>query len=36
MGGDQMMLSEREADGYRGPGVFLTTVNSRAPWSLTQ
>ncbi|GAB0210179.1 hypothetical protein GRJ2_003483700 [Grus japonensis] len=35
-GGDQILLSEREAEGYWGPGVFLTTGNHRAPWSLTQ
>ncbi|XP_075597417.1 uncharacterized protein LOC142599608 [Balearica regulorum gibbericeps] len=34
-GGDQI-LSEREAEGYWGPGVFLTTGNHHAPWSLTQ
>ncbi|XP_068277942.1 uncharacterized protein [Nyctibius grandis] len=35
-GGDQIMLSERDAEGYWGPGVFLTTGDHRAPWSLTQ
>ncbi|XP_068277936.1 LOW QUALITY PROTEIN: uncharacterized protein [Nyctibius grandis] len=35
-GGDQILLSEREAEGYWGPGVFLTTGDNRAPWSLTQ
>ncbi|XP_068271174.1 uncharacterized protein [Nyctibius grandis] len=35
-GRDQIMLSEREAEGYWGPGVFLTTGDHRAPWSLTQ
>ncbi|XP_072183427.1 uncharacterized protein [Excalfactoria chinensis] len=35
-GGDQIMLTEKEAEGYWGPGVFLTTGNNRAPWSLTQ
>ncbi|XP_052546075.1 uncharacterized protein LOC128084228 [Tympanuchus pallidicinctus] len=35
-GGDQILLAEKEAEGYWGPGVFLTTGNSRAPWSLTQ
>ncbi|XP_075595306.1 LOW QUALITY PROTEIN: uncharacterized protein LOC142599320 [Balearica regulorum gibbericeps] len=35
-GGDQILLSEREAEGYWGPGVFLTTGNHHAPWSLTQ
>ncbi|XP_052631079.1 LOW QUALITY PROTEIN: uncharacterized protein LOC128136025, partial [Harpia harpyja] len=35
-GGDQILLSEKEAEGYWGPGVFLTTGNHRAPWSLTQ
>uniref|UniRef100_A0A8C5TJH5 Uncharacterized protein n=1 Tax=Malurus cyaneus samueli TaxID=2593467 RepID=A0A8C5TJH5_9PASS len=35
-GGDQILLSEKEAEGYWGPGVFLTTADHRAPWSLTQ
>uniref|UniRef100_A0A663F381 Uncharacterized protein n=1 Tax=Aquila chrysaetos chrysaetos TaxID=223781 RepID=A0A663F381_AQUCH len=35
-GGDQIQLSEREASGYWGHGVFLTTGDRRAPWSLTQ
>ena len=35
-GGDQIRLTEKEAEGYWGPGVFLTTGNNRAPWSLTQ
>ncbi|XP_074936484.1 uncharacterized protein LOC142051195 [Phalacrocorax aristotelis] len=35
-GGDGILLSEKEAEGYWGPGVFLTTGNRRAPWSLTQ
>jgi len=35
MGGDQIMLSVREAEGYWGPGVFLVTSDHRAPWSLT-
>ncbi|XP_074996699.1 LOW QUALITY PROTEIN: uncharacterized protein LOC142078063 [Calonectris borealis] len=35
-GGDQILLSEKEAEGYWGPGVFLTTGNYCAPWSLTQ
>lgn len=30
------MLSEKEAEGYWGPGVFLTTGDNRAPWTLTQ
>lgn len=30
-GGDQMMLSEREAKGYWGPGVFLPTGDCQAP-----
>ncbi|XP_074880385.1 uncharacterized protein LOC142029430 [Buteo buteo] len=34
--GDHVPLSEKEAEGYWGPGVFLTTGNHRAPWSLTQ
>ncbi|XP_052553477.1 uncharacterized protein LOC128087677 [Tympanuchus pallidicinctus] len=35
-GGDQILLTEKEAEGYWGPGVFLTTGDSCAPWSLTQ
>ncbi|XP_069631239.1 LOW QUALITY PROTEIN: uncharacterized protein [Haliaeetus albicilla] len=35
-GGDQIMLSEKEAEGYWRPGVFLTTGDYCAPWSLTQ
>ncbi|XP_072184206.1 uncharacterized protein [Excalfactoria chinensis] len=35
-GGDQILLTEKEAEGYWGPGVFLTTGNNCAPWSLTQ
>ncbi|XP_066062076.1 uncharacterized protein, partial [Chamaea fasciata] len=35
-GGDQIKLCEQEASGYWGHGVFLTTGNTRAPWSLTQ
>ena len=35
-GGDQIQLMEKEAGGYWGPGVFLTTGNNGAPWSLTQ
>ncbi|XP_068251410.1 uncharacterized protein [Nyctibius grandis] len=35
-GGDHIMLSEREAEGYWGPGVFLTTGDHGVPWSLTQ
>ena len=35
-GGDQIRLSEKEAGGYWGHGVFLTTGDKRAPWSLTQ
>uniref|UniRef100_A0A8C3QSL6 Uncharacterized protein n=1 Tax=Cyanoderma ruficeps TaxID=181631 RepID=A0A8C3QSL6_9PASS len=35
-GGDQIKLSEQNASGYWGRGVFLTTGNTRAPWSLTQ
>ena len=35
-GGDQIMLSEKEAGGYWGPNGFLTTGDRRAPWSLTQ
>ncbi|GAB0189146.1 hypothetical protein GRJ2_001379900 [Grus japonensis] len=35
-GGDGILLLEKEAEGYWGPGVFLTTGDRRAPWSLTQ
>lgn len=35
-GGDQSQLNEREASGYWGHGVFLTTGDRRAPRSLTQ
>ncbi|KFO04730.1 hypothetical protein N312_01931, partial [Balearica regulorum gibbericeps] len=35
-GGDGILLSEKKAEGYWGPGVFLTTGDRRAPWSLTQ
>ena len=35
-GRDQILLTEKEAEKYWGPGVFLTTGNNRAPWSLTQ
>ena len=35
-GGDRILLSEDEARGYWGPGVFLTTNDNREPWSLTQ
>uniref|UniRef100_A0A663EGK8 Uncharacterized protein n=1 Tax=Aquila chrysaetos chrysaetos TaxID=223781 RepID=A0A663EGK8_AQUCH len=35
-GGDGILLSEKEAEVYWGPGVFLTTGDRRAPWSLTQ
>ncbi|XP_069626013.1 uncharacterized protein [Haliaeetus albicilla] len=35
-GGDGILLSEKEAEGYWGPGVFLTTGDYRAPWSLIQ
>ncbi|XP_074424775.1 uncharacterized protein LOC141735620 [Larus michahellis] len=35
-GGDRILLSEDEAQGYWGPGVFLTTDDPREPWSLTQ
>ncbi|XP_072723419.1 uncharacterized protein [Ciconia boyciana] len=36
LGGDRIKLSEDEAQGYWGPGVFLTVPDTRAPWSLTQ
>ncbi|KAF4802517.1 hypothetical protein TURU_024672 [Turdus rufiventris] len=35
-GGDYIHLSEQEASGYWGHGVFLTTGDKRYPWSLTQ
>uniref|UniRef100_A0A8B9NM80 Uncharacterized protein n=1 Tax=Accipiter nisus TaxID=211598 RepID=A0A8B9NM80_9AVES len=35
-GGDQIQLNEREASGYWGHGVFLTTGDRHVPWSLTQ
>uniref|UniRef100_A0A8C3Y7W9 Uncharacterized protein n=1 Tax=Catharus ustulatus TaxID=91951 RepID=A0A8C3Y7W9_CATUS len=35
-GGDYIQLSEQEACGYWGHGVFLTTGDKRYPWSLTQ
>ncbi|XP_050768762.1 uncharacterized protein LOC127027219 [Gymnogyps californianus] len=35
-GRDRILLSEDEARGYWGPGVFLTTNDNREPWSLTQ
>uniref|UniRef100_A0A663LLW3 Uncharacterized protein n=1 Tax=Athene cunicularia TaxID=194338 RepID=A0A663LLW3_ATHCN len=35
-GGDRILLSEDEAQGYWGPGVFLVTDDQREPWSLTQ
>ncbi|KAK4825469.1 hypothetical protein QYF61_027624 [Mycteria americana] len=35
-GEDRIKLSEEEAHGYWGPGVFLTVPDTRAPWSLTQ
>ncbi|KAK4806487.1 hypothetical protein QYF61_013980 [Mycteria americana] len=35
-GGDRIKLSEEEAQGYWGPGVFLTVPDTQAPWSLTQ
>ncbi|KFQ87564.1 hypothetical protein N337_13021, partial [Phoenicopterus ruber ruber] len=35
-GGDRILLSEDEARGYWGPGIFLTADNNREPWSLTQ
>uniref|UniRef100_A0A8C5JRS8 Uncharacterized protein n=1 Tax=Junco hyemalis TaxID=40217 RepID=A0A8C5JRS8_JUNHY len=34
--GDQILLSEQEASGCWGHGVFLTTADRRIPWSLTQ
>ncbi|GAB0180729.1 hypothetical protein GRJ2_000538200 [Grus japonensis] len=34
-GGDGILLSEKEAEGYWGPGMFLTTGDHRAPWLLT-
>ncbi|XP_074390250.1 uncharacterized protein LOC141727866 [Zonotrichia albicollis] len=35
-GGDQIKLTEQEASGYWGCGVFLTTGDKRDSWSLTQ
>ena len=35
-GGDQILLTAKEAEGYWGPGVFLTTGNNCTPWFLTQ
>ena len=33
---DRIKLLEEEAQGYWGPGVFLTVDDPREPWSLTQ
>ncbi|XP_072777379.1 uncharacterized protein [Taeniopygia guttata] len=35
-GGDQIKLTEQEASGYWGHGVFLTTGDKHDSWSLTQ
>lgn len=35
MGRDQILLSEEETQGYRGPDVFLTTDDQRELWLLT-
>jgi len=35
-GGDQILLTEKETEGYWGPGIFFTTGSHRAPWSLPQ
>ncbi|XP_019326303.1 PREDICTED: uncharacterized protein LOC109279325 [Aptenodytes forsteri] len=35
-GGDCILLSEDEARGYWGLGIFITTNDNREPWSLTQ
>uniref|UniRef100_A0A8C3MY78 Uncharacterized protein n=1 Tax=Geospiza parvula TaxID=87175 RepID=A0A8C3MY78_GEOPR len=35
-GRDQILLSEQEASGLWGHGVFLTAADRRIPWSLTQ
>ena len=35
-GGDRIRLLEEEAQGYWGPGVFLTMEDDREPWCLTQ
>lgn len=35
-GGDQILLSQQEASGYYGHGLFLTTGDGHIPWSLTQ
>lgn len=34
--GHQILLNEKEAKGYWGPGVFLTTGDRHSPWYLTQ
>lgn len=33
---ERIKLLEEEAQGYWGPGVFLTVDDPREPWSLTQ
>ncbi|KAK4815916.1 hypothetical protein QYF61_010173 [Mycteria americana] len=35
-GGARIELSEEEAQGYWGPGVFLTVPDTQAPWSFIQ
>ncbi|XP_064361548.1 uncharacterized protein LOC112984442 [Dromaius novaehollandiae] len=35
-GGNGILLVEKEAEGYWGPGVFLMTGDRQAPWSLAQ
>lgn len=36
MGGDWILLSEEETQGYWGPDVFLTTDDQRELWLFTQ
>jgi len=35
-GGDQIPSIEKESEGYWGPGIFFTTGNHCASWSLAQ
>ena len=35
-GGEQILLIEKESEGYWGPGIYFSTGNHCAPWSLTQ
>lgn len=36
MGGDQILLTEKESHGYWEPGILFTAGNHCAPWSPTQ